>query len=81
MSLTKLTLGGNYDVIFKLFLPREGLVSERPNGPLDSSFYIKLKFSKLYLPMRRTKSTKVLEAMNPMTKAKHMMMELAMVLT
>ncbi len=38
-------------------------------------------FLKLCLPMRRTKSTKVLEAMNPMTKAKQMMMELAMVLT
>jgi hypothetical protein len=30
MSLTK--LGGNYDVIYKLFLPRESLVSEIPAG-------------------------------------------------
>jgi hypothetical protein len=30
MSLTKLFLGGNYDVIYKLFLPREGLVSDIP---------------------------------------------------
>ncbi len=28
MSLTKLSLGGNYDVIYKLFLPRESLVSD-----------------------------------------------------
>jgi len=28
MSLTKLSLGGSYDVIYKLFLPREGLVSD-----------------------------------------------------
>ncbi len=27
MPLTKLSLGGNYDVIYKLFLPRESLVS------------------------------------------------------
>ena len=33
------------------------------------------------LPMRRTKSTNVLEAMKPMTKAKQMMIELAMVRT
>ncbi len=28
MSLTKLSLGGNYDVIYKLFLPRESLISD-----------------------------------------------------
>jgi hypothetical protein len=28
MSLTKLSLGGNYDVIYKLFLPRKSLVSD-----------------------------------------------------
>jgi hypothetical protein len=32
MSLTKLSLGGNYDVIYKLFLPRESLVSDIPAG-------------------------------------------------
>jgi hypothetical protein len=30
MSLTILSLGGNYDVIYKLFLPRESLVSDIP---------------------------------------------------
>ncbi len=28
MSLTKLSLGGNYDVIYELFLPRDSLVRE-----------------------------------------------------
>ncbi len=32
MSLTKLSLGGNYDVIYKLFQPRESLVSDIPAG-------------------------------------------------
>ncbi len=32
MSLTKLALGGNNDVIFKLFPPRESLVSDIPAG-------------------------------------------------
>jgi hypothetical protein len=32
MSLTKLSLGGNYDVIYKLFPPRESLVSDIPAG-------------------------------------------------
>ncbi len=32
MSLTKLSLGGNYDVIYKLFPPRESLVSDIPDG-------------------------------------------------
>jgi hypothetical protein len=32
MSLTKLSLGRNYDVIYKLFLPRESLVSDMPAG-------------------------------------------------
>jgi hypothetical protein len=32
MSLTELSLGGNYDVIYKLFLPRESLVSDIPAG-------------------------------------------------
>jgi hypothetical protein len=32
MALTKLTLGGSYDVIYKLFLPRESLVCEIPAG-------------------------------------------------
>ncbi len=32
MSLTKLCLGGNNDVIYKLFPPRESLVSDIPAG-------------------------------------------------
>jgi hypothetical protein len=33
MSLTKLlSLSGNYDVIYKLFLPRDSLVSDIPAG-------------------------------------------------
>jgi hypothetical protein len=32
ISLTKLSLGGNYDVIYKLFLPKESLVSDIPAG-------------------------------------------------
>jgi hypothetical protein len=32
MSLTKLSLGWNNDVIYKLFPPRESLVSEIPAG-------------------------------------------------
>jgi hypothetical protein len=32
MSLTKLSLGRNYDVIYKLFLPSEYLVSDIPAG-------------------------------------------------
>ncbi len=32
MSLTKLSLGGNYDVIYKFFLSRKSLVSDIPAG-------------------------------------------------
>jgi hypothetical protein len=32
MSLTKLSLGGNYDVIYTFFLPSESLVSDIPAG-------------------------------------------------
>ncbi len=32
MSITKLSLGGNNDVIYKLFPPRESLVSDLPAG-------------------------------------------------
>jgi hypothetical protein len=32
MSLTKLSLGGDYGVIYKLFLPRESLESDIPAG-------------------------------------------------
>jgi hypothetical protein len=32
MSLTRLSLGGNNDVIYKIFLPRESLVSDIPAG-------------------------------------------------
>ncbi len=41
MSLTKLFLGGNDDAIYKLFLPRESLVSDIPagNGNIEELFY------------------------------------------
>jgi hypothetical protein len=41
MSLTKLSLGGNNDVIYKLFPPRESLVSDIPagNGNIEKLFY------------------------------------------
>jgi hypothetical protein len=41
MSITKLSLGGNYDVIYKLFLPRESLVSDIPavDGNIEKLFY------------------------------------------
>jgi hypothetical protein len=32
MSLNKKYKGGNYDVIYKLFMPRESLVSDIPAG-------------------------------------------------
>jgi hypothetical protein len=41
MSLTKFSLGGNYDIINKLFLPRESLVSDIPaeDGNIEKIFY------------------------------------------
>jgi hypothetical protein len=41
MPLTKLSLGGNYDVIYKLLLPRESLVSDIPAGDenIEKFFY------------------------------------------
>jgi hypothetical protein len=41
MSLSKLSLGGNYDVIYKLFLPRGSLVSDIPagDGNIEKLFY------------------------------------------
>jgi hypothetical protein len=35
MSLTKLSLGWYYDVKYKLFLPRESLVSDIPAGDVN----------------------------------------------
>jgi hypothetical protein len=42
MSLTKLFLGGNYDVIYKLFLPRESLESNisARHGNIEKLFYV-----------------------------------------
>jgi hypothetical protein len=42
MSLTKISLGRNYDVIYKLFLPRESLVSDIPvgDGNIEKLFYV-----------------------------------------
>ncbi len=47
---TKLSLGGNNDVITELFLPRESLVSDIPagDGKLVNLFY-GVKFGKLLL--------------------------------
>jgi hypothetical protein len=41
MSLTKLSLGGNNDVINKLFPPKESLVSDIPSGEgnIEKLFY------------------------------------------
>ncbi len=41
MSLTKLSLGGNNDVIYKLFQPRESLVRDIPagDGNIEKLFY------------------------------------------
>jgi hypothetical protein len=41
MSFTKLSLGGNNDVIYKLFPPRESLVSDIPagDGNIEKHFY------------------------------------------
>jgi hypothetical protein len=49
MSLTKLSLGGNNDVIYKLFPPRESLVSNIPagNGNIESFFYGERRHSEL----------------------------------
>jgi hypothetical protein len=42
MSFTKLSLGGNNDVIYKLFPPRESLVSDIPagDGKIEKLFYV-----------------------------------------
>jgi hypothetical protein len=39
MSLTKLSLGGNNDVIYKLFPPRESLVTSRLGKVISKSFF------------------------------------------
>jgi hypothetical protein len=41
MSLTKLSLGGNNDLIYKLFPPRVSLVSDIPvgDGNIEKLFY------------------------------------------
>ncbi len=49
MLLTKLSLGGNYDVKYKLFLPRESSVSDIPAG--DGNI------EKLFLRCRPTAKT------------------------
>jgi hypothetical protein len=49
MSLTKLSLGGNYDVIYKLFPSRESLVSDIPagDGKMANLFYSVMSFKRL----------------------------------
>jgi hypothetical protein len=39
MSLTKLSLGGNNDVIYKLFPPRESVVSDIPGREYQKAFF------------------------------------------
>jgi hypothetical protein len=53
MSLTKLYLGWNYDVIYKLFLPRESLVSDIPagDGNIEKIFYGVLIMSFNYISL------------------------------
>jgi hypothetical protein len=46
MSLTKLSLGGNNDVIYKLFPPRESLVSDIPAGDRNiEKLFLQCSFS------------------------------------
>jgi hypothetical protein len=51
MSLTKLSLGGNNDGIYKLFPPRERLVSDIPagDGNIEKLFYGVLYTTRLYI--------------------------------
>jgi hypothetical protein len=52
-SLTKLSLSRNYDVIYKLFLPRESLESDIPAHPLSLHVdTITYKFA-VYAPAER----------------------------
>ncbi len=52
MSFTKVSLGGNYDVINKLFLPREILVSDIPagDGNIEKLFYV-VSYTHSYTPI------------------------------
>ncbi len=58
MSLTKLSLDGNYDVIYKLFLHRESLVSDIPagDGNIEKLFY-SVVFQTAWFHIRTTRST------------------------
>jgi hypothetical protein len=54
MSLTKVSLGGNCDVIYKLFLPRESLISDIPDGDgnIEQLFYgVRRPIGKPALPL------------------------------
>jgi hypothetical protein len=55
MSFTKLSLGGNKDVMHKLFLPRESLVSDIPagDGNIEKLFYGVFLFKLGILPKLR----------------------------
>jgi hypothetical protein len=55
MSLTKLSLGGNNYVIYKLFPPRESLVSDIPAG--DGNIE-KLFLRCIYTPQEGVEGTK-----------------------
>jgi hypothetical protein len=57
MSLTKLSLGGNNDVIYKVFPPRESLASDIPagEGNIEQLFFRcgHQKIIKLYMEITR----------------------------
>ena len=49
MSLTKLSLVGNYDVIYKLFLPRESLASDWLGTGISKSLFYGVPISELFM--------------------------------
>jgi hypothetical protein len=63
MSLPKLSLGGNNDVITELFLPRGSLVSDIPagDGKLENLFLrcMKLSNARIYRPSVRESKPKI----------------------
>jgi hypothetical protein len=51
MSLAKLSLGGNFEVIYKLFLPRGSLVCDIPagDGNIEKLFFYGVGLVSTYL--------------------------------
>ncbi len=58
MSLTKLSLVGNYDIIYKLFPPRESLVGDIPAGDEN--------IEKLFLRCNLTVLTEIASEFDPL---------------